>query len=44
MKTKTTEEFSLQLFALLGHMWQPLPQEDKGKEDLGSIKEGEATP
>jgi hypothetical protein len=43
-KTKSTEEFSLQLSSLLGRMWQPLPQEDKGKEDLGSIKEGEATP
>jgi hypothetical protein len=43
-KTKSTEEFSLQLSALFGRMWQPLPQEDKGKEDLGSIKEGEATP
>jgi hypothetical protein len=29
---------------LLGRVWQPLPQEDKGKEDLGAIKGGEATP
>jgi hypothetical protein len=21
-------------------LWQPLPQDDKGKEDLGTIKEG----
>jgi hypothetical protein len=44
MKTKSTEESSLQLSSLLGRVWQPLPQEDKGKEDLGAIKEREATP
>jgi hypothetical protein len=43
-KTTSTEESSLQLSSLLGHVWQPLPQEDKGKEDLGAIKGGEATP
>ena len=43
-KTKSTEEHSLQLSSLLGRVWQPLPQEDKGKEDLGAIKGGEATP
>jgi len=43
-KTKSTEECSLQLSSLLGRVWQPLPQEDKGKEDLGAIKGGEATP
>jgi hypothetical protein len=37
-KTKSTEECSLQLSSLLGRVWQPLPQEDKGKEDLGTIK------
>jgi hypothetical protein len=44
--TKTTfmEESSLQLPSLLGRVWQPLPQDDKGKEDLGTIKGGEATP
>jgi hypothetical protein len=44
MKTTSTEEYSLQLSSLLGRVWQPLPQEDKGKEDLGAIKGGEATP
>jgi hypothetical protein len=43
-KTTSTEEESLQLSSLLGRVWQPLPQEDKGKEDLGAIKGGEATP
>jgi hypothetical protein len=43
-KTQSTEESSLQLSTLLGRVWQPLPQEDKGKEDLGAIKGGEATP
>jgi hypothetical protein len=43
-KTKSTEEPSLQLSSLLGRVWQPLPQEDKGKEDLGAVKGGEATP
>jgi hypothetical protein len=43
-KAMSTEEFSLQLSTLLGRVWQPLPQEDKGKEDLGAIKGGEATP
>jgi hypothetical protein len=43
-KTTSTEESSLQLSSLLGRVWQPLPQDDKGKEDLGSIKGGEATP
>jgi hypothetical protein len=39
-KTKSTEEYSLLLSSLLGRVWQPLPQEDKGKEDLGTIKGG----
>jgi hypothetical protein len=39
-KTTSTEECSLQLSSLLGRVWQPLPQEDKGKEDLGAIKGG----
>jgi hypothetical protein len=39
-KTKSIEESSLQLSSLLGCVWQPLPQEDKGKEDLGAIKGG----
>jgi hypothetical protein len=43
-KTTSTEACSLQLSSLLGHVWQPLPQEDKGKEDLGAIKGGEAIP
>jgi hypothetical protein len=43
-KTTSTEECSLQLSSLLGSVWQPLPQEDKGKEDLGAIKGREATP
>jgi hypothetical protein len=38
------EECSLQLSSLLGHVWQPLPQEDKGKEDLGAIKGGGGHP
>jgi hypothetical protein len=29
---------------LLGRLWQPLPQFDEGKEDLGAIKGGEAAP
>jgi hypothetical protein len=44
MKTMSTEDCSLQLSSLLGRVWQPLPQEDKGKEDLGAIKGREATP
>jgi hypothetical protein len=44
-KTMSTEEHSLQLSTLpWPYVWQPLPQEDKGKEDLGAIKGGEATP
>jgi hypothetical protein len=43
-KTMSTEEGSLQLSALLGCVWQPLPQEDKGKEDLGAIKGGVRPP
>jgi hypothetical protein len=43
-KTKSTEECSLQLSTLLGRVWQPLPQEDKGKEDLGAIKGGGGHP
>jgi hypothetical protein len=43
-KTTSTEECSLQLSILLGRMWQPLPQEDKGKEDLGAIKGGGGYP
>ena len=43
-KTMSTEERSLQLSSLLGRVWQPLPQEDKGKEDLGAIKGREAAP
>jgi hypothetical protein len=43
-KTTSMEECSRQLSSLLGRVWQPLPQEDKGKEDLGAIKGGEATP
>jgi hypothetical protein len=43
-KTTSTEDPSLQLSSLLGRVWQPLPQDDKEKEDLGAIKGGEATP
>jgi hypothetical protein len=43
-KTKSTEEHSLQRSSLLGRVWQPLPQEDKGKEDLGAIKGGGGHP
>jgi hypothetical protein len=43
-KTTSTEDSSQQLSLLLGRLWQPLPQDDKGKEDLGAIKDGEATP
>jgi hypothetical protein len=43
-KTTSTEDSRLQLSSLLGHVWQPLPQDDKGKEDLCAIKGGEATP
>jgi hypothetical protein len=44
MKTTSTEDSRRQLSSLLGHVWQPLPQDDKGKEDRGAIKGGEATP
>jgi hypothetical protein len=44
MKTTYTEDSRLQLSSLLGRLWQPLPQDDKDKEDLGAIKGGEATP
>jgi hypothetical protein len=43
-KTTSTEDSRLQLSSLLGRVWQPLPRDDKGKEDLGAIKGGEATP
>jgi hypothetical protein len=43
-KTESTEECNLQLSSLLGRVWQPLPQEDKGKEDLGAIKGGGSPP
>jgi hypothetical protein len=42
-KTTSIEECNLQLSSLLGRVWQPLPQEDKGKEDLGAKKGGKAT-
>jgi hypothetical protein len=44
MKTTSTEDPRLQLSSLLGRVWQPLPQDDKGKEEQGAIKGGEATP
>jgi hypothetical protein len=44
VKTTSTKECSLQLSTLLGRVWQPLPQEDKGKEDLGAIKGGVRPP
>jgi hypothetical protein len=43
-KTTSTEDPRRQLSSLLGRVWQPLPQEDKGKEDQGAINGGEATP
>jgi hypothetical protein len=43
-KTTSTEDSRQQLSSLLGRLWQPLPQDDKGKEDLDTIKGGEATP
>jgi hypothetical protein len=43
-KTMSTKESRLQLSSLLGRVWQPLPQDDKGKEDLDAIKGGEASP
>jgi hypothetical protein len=43
-KTTSIEDSRLQLSSLLGHLWQPLPQDDNGKEDLDTIKGGEATP
>jgi hypothetical protein len=43
-KTTSTEDSRQQLCPLLGRLWQPLFQDDKGKEDLGAIKGGEATP
>jgi hypothetical protein len=43
-KTKSTEKCSLQLSSLLARVWQPLPQEDKGKEDIGAIKGGGGHP
>jgi hypothetical protein len=33
-----------QLSHSLAVLWQPLPQVDEGKEDLGAIKGGEAAP
>jgi hypothetical protein len=44
MKTTSTEDSRLQLSFLLGRLWQPLPQDDKRKADLGAIKGGEAAP
>jgi hypothetical protein len=44
MKTTSTEDPRQQLSLLLGRLWQPLPQDDKGKEDLDTIKGGEVTP
>jgi hypothetical protein len=43
-KTTSTEDPRQQLSLLLGRLWQPLPQDDKGKEDLDTIKGEEATP
>jgi hypothetical protein len=43
-KTTSTEDPRQQLSPPLGHLWQPLPQDDKGKEDLSAIKGGEAAP
>jgi hypothetical protein len=43
-KNTSTEDSRQQLSPLLGHLWQPLPQDDKGKEDLSAIKGGEAIP
>jgi hypothetical protein len=40
MKTTSTEDPRQQLSPLLGRLWQPLPQDDKGKEDLSAIKGG----
>jgi hypothetical protein len=37
-KTTSTEDSKQQLSPLLCRLWQPLPQDDKGKEDLGAIK------
>jgi hypothetical protein len=34
----------IQLSRSLAVLWQPLPQVDEGKEDLGAIKGGEAAP
>jgi hypothetical protein len=42
-KTASTEDQRQQMSPLLGRLWQPLSQDDKGKEDLGAIKGGEAT-
>jgi hypothetical protein len=42
-KTTSTEDSRQQMSSLLGWLWPPLPQDDKG-EDLGTIKGGEATP
>jgi hypothetical protein len=43
-KTTSTEDPIQLLSPLLGRLWQPLPQDDKGKEDPGATKGGEATP
>jgi hypothetical protein len=43
-KTTSTEDQRQQLSLLLGRLWQPLSQDDKGKEVLGAIKGGEAAP
>jgi hypothetical protein len=43
-KTTSTEDQRQQLSPLLRRLWQPLPQDDKGKEDLDAIKGGEAAP
>jgi hypothetical protein len=39
-KTMSTEDSRQKLSSLLGCLWQPLAQDDKGKEDLGAIKGG----
>jgi hypothetical protein len=44
MKNTSTKDSRQQLSPLLGRLWQPLPQDDKGMEDLDAIKGGEATP
>jgi hypothetical protein len=43
-KPRPPKTEDIQLSRSLAVLWQPLPQVNEGKADLGSIKEGEAAP